>query len=87
LKAEYIVNHFINTLQVLKGSYLCGNSEFDSLKYGKLINDVVETYGSDKYNNKIKSKLESRLTDLEFESPINAESDFRAKEPIFSYYC
>ena len=50
LKAEEIGDRFVLILQKLKGNYICGNSEFDSLTFGRLLNDISEEYGTDKYN-------------------------------------
>lgn len=58
LKAEEIVSRFITILQKLKGNYICGKAEFDHLTYGILLNDTIEEYKTEKYNQKVKSMLE-----------------------------
>lgn len=40
LKAEEIGNRFITILRKLKGNYICGNSEFEFLTFGRLLNDI-----------------------------------------------
>lgn len=87
LKAEEIVSHFITILKKLKGSYICGKAEFDHLTYGKLLSDTQEQFGTEKYNQKVKSMLEQRVEELEFQPPITPDTVFKAKEPILSYYC
>ena len=60
------MSHFITILKKLKGSYICGKAEFDHLTYGKLLSDTQEQFGTEKYNQKVKSMLEQRVEELEF---------------------
>ena len=52
-----------------------------------MFDDVYEEYQTTDYNTKIEEILKKKSDELDFQDPIDSETEFRAIESIRSYGC